>query len=241
MSELIEINRFIHITAGFTGLVAFWVPVFARKGGQWHRRFGRVFKYCAYIVLLAALAAVVLHLAAGLAAGEGPRQTPGSFAFLVFLGYLAVVTFIVLRHGLGVLEHKDLTSLNTPLNRWLARTAMAASIVLIGYTLYFDPPIRIVLYALSPIGLLAGRGMIKAITGRREEGKAWMYEHMGAMFGVGIAFHTAFAVFGSQRLFDLGLSGLTAVIPWISPAIVGIVATEVWTRRLKRRHGDLAT
>lgn len=240
MNELMEINRVIHVTAGFVGLAAFWVPVFTRKGGRHHRLFGKVFKYCAYVVLIAAMAAVAMHMGTGLAAGEGPRETPGGFAFLVFLAYLALVTFIVLRHGVGVLEHKDLVSLNTALNRALARLAMAASVVLILYTLYFDPPVRIVLYALSPIGILAGRGIIRAITGRRAEGKAWMYEHMGAMFGAGIAFHTAFAVFGSQRLFDLGLSGFVAVLPWITPAIIGTIGTEVWTRRLKRRFGDLA-
>ena len=239
MNELIEFNRVLHVTAGFVGLAAFWVPVFTRKGASTHRFFGKIFKWCAYVVLIAAMAAVGMHMHQGLQSGAGPVTQPGPFAFLVFLGYLAVVTFIILRHGIKVLEHKDLVSLNTPLNNILAGAAIWASIGLIGYTLYFRPPNQVVLYALSPIGLLSGIGIFKAIRGKRSEGKAWMYEHMGALFGAGIAFHTAFAVFGSTRLFDLGLEGFVAVIPWITPAIVGITATEVWTRHLKRKFGDL--
>ncbi len=240
MNDLIEINRIVHVTAGFVGLAAFWVPVFTRKGGTQHRRFGQVFKYCAYIVLIAAMASVAMHMYQGLQSGTGPVTQPGPFAFLMFLSYLAVVTFIILQHGIKVLEHKDLVSLNTPINNILAGTAIWASIGLIGYTLYFRPPNQVVLYALSPIGLLSGIGIFKAIHGRRPEGKAWIYEHMAALFGAGIAFHTAFAVFGSTRLFDLGLEGFVAVIPWITPAIIGIMATEIWTRRLKHRYGDLA-
>jgi hypothetical protein len=64
---------------------------------------------------------------------------------------------------------------------------------------------------------------------------------MNAMIGTGIAFHTAFAVFGSGRLFDLGLEGWVAVIPWILPALIGIPAVAIWTRHYQRKFGDLAT
>ena len=43
------------------------------------------------------------------------------------------------------------------------------------------------------------------------------------MIGGGIAFHTAFAVFGAQRLWDYELSGFLGVLPWILPALIGIL------------------
>ncbi len=70
--------------------------------------------------------------------------------------------------------------------------------------------------------------------------RGWMYEHLGAMLGAGIAFHTAFAVFGASRLFDIGLTGWVSVIPWVLPAAVGIPATIIWTRSYRRRYGELA-
>lgn len=240
MELLMDGIRWLHVVAGFTGLAAFWVPIFAHKGGVNHRKFGKVFKYCAYVVLFGAMASVTLHLADGLARGVGPSERPAAYGFLFFLGYLALVTFIGMRHGLQVLENRpNLGNMNNPLNRAMAWLAIASSVVLIAYTLYYRPPNQIILFALSPIGLGAGRDILKAIRGRRTERKAWFYEHMGAMIGTGIAFHTAFAVFGFSRLFNLGLEGIAAVIPWIMPALIGIPATLIWTRHYQRKFNDL--
>lgn len=240
--DWMDLNRFIHVAFGFTGLAAFWIPVFARKGGYSHRLFGKIFKICAYVVLAAAGVSVIGHMAQGLATGYGPRTAPGNFAFLVFLGYLALVTFIGLRHGIGVLSHKQgLAEMATPFNRAMAWLAIAASVGLITYTAWFRPPNLVVLLALSPIGFATGAGILKALNGRRTERKAWFYEHMGNMIGTGIAFHTAFAVFGSNRIFQLGLEGWVAVIPWILPALIGIPAITLWTRHYQRKFGDLAT
>ncbi len=240
MDTVLDLNRWLHVAAGFIGLAAFWIPVFTRKGGTNHRFFGKIFKYCAYVVLLAALLSVALNLSDALSRGIGPSNEPGNFAFLVFLGYLALVTFIILRHGMQVLEYKSrLTDLDTLLNRSLAWLSVASSIFLVAYALYFNPPVKVLLFALSPIGILSGLGILKVLQGKRTESKAWMYEHMGAMIGVGIAFHTAFAVFGSRQLFDLGLTGFVAVIPWILPAAIGVPATFIWTRHYQRKFGDV--
>jgi len=147
-----------------------------------------------------------------------------------------------LRHGLQVLENKkDLTAMNIGFNRFIAWLAIVASTALIIYSIYFKPPNMIVLFALSPIGFGIGSGILKAIKGRRPEGKAWFYEHMGSMIGTGVAFHTAFAVFGSSRLFDLGLEGWIAIVPWILPALIGIPGTAIWTRYYKRKFNDFGT
>lgn len=242
MEMLMNSIRWTHVIAGFVGLAAFWVPIFAHKGGVNHRFFGKIFKYCAYIVLGGAMLSVLLHAGDGLSRGAGPRTQPGSFAFLVFLGYLALVTFIGLRHGLLVLQNKrDIIAMNGGFNRFMAFLAIAASAALILYTIYFKPPNMVVLFALSPIGFGTGFGILKAIGGKRPEKKVWFYEHMGAMIGTGIAFHTAFAVFGSLRIFDLGLNGFWAVIPWITPALIGIPATFIWTRHYKRKFNDFPT
>ena len=234
--------RWAHIIAGFGGLAAFWVPIFARKGGANHVLFGRIFKYCAYVVTLGALLSVGLHMGMALSRGVTPSNASADFAFLVFLGYLAWVTFVGLRHGMAVLQHKrDLGEMNTWLNQALAWLAILSSIDIIAYALIFNPSNKILLYALSPIGFSTGYGILKTIRGQRPEGKAWFYEHMGAMMGTGVAFHTAFAVFGSSGLFDLQLTGFARVIPWLLPTLIGIPAIAIWTRHYKRRFGDLAT
>ena len=54
-SLLFDIVIGIHVATGFVGLAAFWVPIFARKGGRLHVRAGRVYAYCAYVVTVSAV------------------------------------------------------------------------------------------------------------------------------------------------------------------------------------------
>ena len=74
--------------------------------------------------------------------------------------------------------------------------------------------LSIVLLALSPVGLMQGREMIVQMTQPQSERMTWFYAHMGNMIGAGIAFHTAFAVFGAGRVFDFQLPGAWQVVPW---------------------------
>ena len=67
------------------------------------------------------------------------------------------------------------------------------------------------------------------------EHMGWFYSHMGSMIGGGIAFHTAFAVFGAQRLWDYSLEGALGIVPWILPALIGIPGTVLATRNYKRK------
>ncbi|MCE2540754.1 MAG: DUF2306 domain-containing protein, partial [Acidobacteria bacterium] len=57
------------------------------------------------------------------------------------------------------------------------------------------------------------------------------------MLGGGIAFHTAFIVFGAQRVWAYELAGPLAIVPWILPTVVGIPAIVVWTRYYRRKFG----
>ena len=124
--------------------------------------------------------------------------------------------------------------MNTWKNQCLACLSIISSIALVLFAIVYSPNNKIVLYALSPIGILTGRGILIALNNKQPEAKAWLYEHLGAMLGCGIAFHTAFAVFGASRLFG-SLPGHWAIFPWVAPTIIGTIATLVWTRRYKRK------
>jgi len=43
--HLFEILIVLHVITGLTGLIAFWVPIIAKKGAVNHRRWGRI---CCY-------------------------------------------------------------------------------------------------------------------------------------------------------------------------------------------------
>jgi hypothetical protein len=67
---------------------------------------------------------------------------------------------------------------------------------------------------------------------------AWWYEHMGAMLGGGIAFHTAFLVLGLQRLLALPLMGTAMVVPWLLPTVIGLPTIAIWTRYYRRKFRE---
>ena len=241
MSYLGESARLVHIVFGAIGLLAFWIPVFARKGAANHVRYGKVFVWSAYIVLSAAAIALLSRVTGLAIEGRGPADAPLLFAFIVFLAYLTYVTFVIVRHGMAVLRNKrDPAALRTTLNVWLAYGAIAASAGIILYGLLINPPNKVLLFALSPIGFGAGFGNLRYMKSHTPSPRAWMYEHLGAMLGAGIAFHTAFAVFGASRLFDIGLTGWVAIIPWVAPAVIGIPAITLWTRHYRRKFGEVA-
>lgn len=229
-----------HVSAGFIGLVSFWIPVFTRKGGKQHKLYGKIFKYCAYIVLAAAAIALLLRIPEMRATNFENEFEVMILSFYVFLAYLILVVFIVLRHGIAVLGHKkDITELNTRLNNAFAYLSMTASIVLIAYAVIVAPVNQILLYALSPIGFINGLDIKTAISNRHHYKNTWLYEHLAALLGTGIAFHTAFAVFGAGQIFNLNLNGFVQVIPWITPTLIGVPAILIWTRIYKHRFGEL--
>ena len=88
---------------------------------------------------------------------------------------------------------------------------------------------------MSPIGLFTGRNMLRLMRDPGGRRMGWFYSHLGSMLGGGIAFHTAFLVFGAQRLWAYEIAGPLAVVPWILPTVVGVPAIALWTRHYRRK------
>lgn len=228
----------IHVAAGFAGLAAFWIPVFARKGGRAHVQAGRVFTYSAYVVTLSAVVVSAGRIASYQAQGMAVADRPEPYAFALFLGYLGVVTFSTVRHAIRVVEtRKSPGKLRTPFHEALAWASMAGSAAVVGFALGAWSEVSPILLGLSPIGLFTGLGALRLMRNPGARHMGWFYSHLGSMLGGGIAFHTAFIVFGAQRLWTWELAGALAVVPWILPTVVGIPAIVLWTRHYRRKFG----
>ncbi len=248
MATIHELLRWLHVGAGFIALAAFWLPVFLPKGQRWHMRAGRFFVRAAYVVTSTAIMTATLRLAMPLTVEPLPPGTPADVVARVvgesrmigiFLLYLGVVTLAGLHHGLSVLyARRRGVSIRTPVHTALNALAVAGSIAVIAVGAAMRQPI---LLALSPIGILGGISALRYARQIDHSSMSWWYEHMGGMLGTGIAFHTAFFVFGAARLFDLGLDGLVAVVPWVLPSLIGVPAIVIWTSYYRRhfRHGLL--
>lgn len=239
METLFDTIRWFHISVGFTGLVAFWIPAFARKGGRTHVRVGRVFEWAAYIVAGSAVFNSLGRLLFALLSGARLENNRGAFGLLVFLAYLGIFTFAAVRHAVRSVRLKnDFASLRTPFHFALAVSCVVGSAVVILYALLVWSSVSVVLLALSPIGVGQGIAMIRQMTRPPTARMAWYYAHMGNMIGAGIAFHTAFAVFGSNRFITLDLPGLWQVVPWILPATIGVPANWILETRYRKRFRE---
>lgn len=237
-----------HVGFAIIGLAAFWVPIFARKGGRLHVRAGRVFLYSAYVVAATAFGVALLTLISPFgthpeARPENPADIPAAIADLrvieLFLGYLAVITFTSVYHGVRAMQEKrDPSRLRTPLHTAAGVLSIVASLLVVFFGLTSGHSARWILLALSPLGFLIGGGALRYARRPAPSRMAYWYEHMGAMIGGGIAFHTAFAVFGIQRFVEYSLEGMLGLLPWVLPALIGVPATAIWTGYYRRKFGE---
>lgn len=236
MELLVTALRAAHIAFGGVGLVAFWIAVSARKGSTRHKQLGRIFKWSAYIMLGAAGIALIIRFAGMILDGRTPAEEPYWFGLLFLLSQLVVMVFVTVRHGVLALEHKaHPEALHTPLNAGLAWLSITFSALLVGYAIVFTPFNMMVLIALGLVGIFSGRDTLRYLGGSKTGPLAWKIEHLGAMLGAGIAYHTAFAVFGMNRIADLALEGWLLLVPWLLPTVVGVPAIMLWTRHYRRQ------
>ena len=229
----------IHVTAGLVGLAAFWVPVFARKGGRTHMRAGRVYVWSAYVVTLSAVVLAGGRFVAHLREGIAVADRPDLYGFPLFLGYLGVTTFAAVRQAMrAVGTRRAPETLGTPFHEVLAWASIAGSVAVIAFALGLWSSVSPILLGLSPIGLLTGSRMLRLMRNPGLERMGWFYSHMGSMLTGGIAFHTAFAVVGAPRLFEYDIAGPFALVPWLLPTVIGAPAIAIWTRRYRSKFNS---
>jgi hypothetical protein len=229
MLQLYRLALSIHVLAGITGLAAFWTPALARKGGETHVRVGRIFYNAACVVVLTGFAMALIIAVA---------PTPGRSRILAaFLGYLLLITFAPVHHGIRVLEtRREPSQLRTPFHTVLNGATLVTALAMVALAFAVRQP---VFAALSPIGILVGYRNLRYARRPNASHMSWWYEHMRAMLGGGIAFHTAFLVIGAGRSLSAHLTGWTAIVPWVLPAIVGIPATHLWIGYYRQKfEGD---
>ena len=239
MERLLDTIVWIHVVFGCTGLAAFWVPVFSRKGGAQHVRLGKVFALAAYVVGGTAVFNMIARMSAAIVQGADISENREAYGFFMFLCYLGFATLASTRQAVLAVRHKkDPAAMATPFHLTLLYASMAGSLMVIAYALLMWSSVSPVLLALSPVGILTGRRALRYVRHEPHEHMPWFYEHMGNIVGAGIAFHTAFAVFGSTRIFDYDLAGAWNFVPWILPAAIGIPSLAYWERHYRRKFGD---
>ncbi|MFN8924779.1 MAG: hypothetical protein ACK5WM_04435 [Rhodospirillales bacterium] len=208
----------VHIVLGAIGLVAFWVPVVGKKGGDAHRRWGRVFNRCMIGTAGFALAMSTCTLIDPI--GTHPHLSDADMVRGIFgwmMQYLAVLTMNLAWYGWlcvtnGRRHERNREWRNMALQVLLAVTAVNCAVQ--GWLI--DQPLMI---GMSLIGFATVGTNLRFLLDRSPPPKEWLREHVKALVGTGISVYTAFFAFGAVRIMpEIALNPAL----WAVPLVVGM-------------------
>ena len=200
----------IHVLFGGVALLVAPGAMLTRKGGLWHRRWGKAYFWSMTGV---ALTAVVLSL-----------MRSGLFLLLV-----AVFSFYLASAGYRVLYRK------TPQQRaniwdWSVTALMlsgGAALVSYGALLLRTSSFGAVAVVFGMIGLLLAVLDARSFLRPPADKRAWWYAHMIRMLAAYIATMTAFSV--------VNFHFLPPLVRWLWPTAVGTVGIFMWVRYYRKK------
>jgi hypothetical protein len=231
--HLFEVLVVVHVIAGATGLIAFWVPIAARKGGPAHRKWGKIGTY-------AFLAAGTLAIAMALLSLYGPEQRlpmitdrvlfAGLFGWMML--YLGTLTIGFAVYGLAVVRHRaNRAALRGPLYQAMFGAVIASALWCGWFGLSIGQPL---MAAVALIGLAAVATQQFYVWRESPPPRAHVPEHFRALLGMGISAYTAFLSVGLIRLMP---EHVFNPLIWAVPSIIGvslIIRFTIGTRPARR-------
>ncbi|WP_417690656.1 hypothetical protein [Pseudidiomarina sp.] len=234
MSHFYQLLFYFHVTAGVMAIILFWVPIFALKGGEQHKRFGRYYRRLMYVVAACGIAMSALMLAVPTAVKpnllnandlQAVLNNVRFFALLLlFLGY---ITFFTVYNGQLVLQAKQSRALfRTPLFLTLTGILAVLSVLITYFGWQASHPLLLIFGAL---GLFGTFSTLHFVFKREVSRKKWLTEHLGNYIGSGIAAYTAFITFGARHL--ISLPGNWQILFWVLPGVIGAIFITYLTRK----------
>ena len=223
--KLFEIIVVLHVLAGATGLMCFWIPIAARKGGVSHRKWGRV-------ASLAFMGAGTLAVAMALLSLYGPEQRlpmitdrvlfRGLFGWMML--YLGILTISFADYGLSVVRHRTNRAGLRTARHQLLFAAVAVSALNCGiYGLMTGEPLMALV---ATIGLIAVATQLFYIWRPNVARGAHVAEHFRSLLGMGISAYTAFLSVGLIRLVP---DHVFNPLIWAIPSTVGVALILAFT------------
>ena len=243
-AEFHALLRTAHIGAGIAGLVCFWLAVAARKGSLPHRLAGGTFVAAAAVAIATALVSCVWLVAdpIGFAGGVAAATVADRWWLRFFgalLGTLACYTIPPLVLMVAVVRTRaNPDRLAGAPFAALARLPATAGGALVAFGLSWMAAAGVSAAALAAaavglLGLKATRDLVRFLARPAPTPWEWRARHVEYTLTCGIAFHTAFSVFGLSRLFPGVFAGPAQVVAWLLPAAVGLPAMGLWMRRVR--------
>ena len=243
MSALHSVLLYIHIGLGSMALLLYWLPVISKKGSRLHIRAGQVFYYFMLTVSASGMLMSLLGLfdpvgiyAAGKALTEAQlqRMLVWRIPFSQFLLLLSLLTWVTVRHAIGVLKARDDRTMLRKLSYqgpvWLmfpTATYVMFQGIQIGMSL---------LIIFSIVSLITAVNITRYAYKAQIAPRAWIIEHFSAMVGSGIAVYTAFFAAGGRRLLAQWLPGDWQLLTWLLAPSLGVLTLLFFTAYYKKKY-----
>ncbi len=201
MEFLVRVFLWLHVAAGFTGFFVAPVVLITRKGGDTHRRWGKIYFWA---MTSAAFSAMIIA-----------AYRPNLFLFLI-----GIFSFYLVFSGYRVLFRKrpEEGQNATPLDWGVAVLTLLASFTMIVWGAVNLDHGRVqlnpVLIVFGFLGAFASGSDMKSFVRPPADKNAWYFDHMSGMVASYIAAVSAFAV--------VNLTFLPPLVRWLGPTVIGI-------------------
>lgn len=213
----------LHAMAGTVALVIAPLAMMVQKGGDWHRRWGKIYFAAMIVVALSAVFLAVVH--------------PKSF----WLALVAVFSFHMVASGYRSLYLKKLHEGLRPrgVDLWLHGIAglMNGGLLIWGIS-HLVMGVRDTQTLLFLVFGAIGSGMVFAnfnrFYKRKHDKREWLFGHMSGFLGGYIATWSAFSAVNFGRWFPMMPSWLV----WLWPTIVGVPIIFLWTAHYRKRFAN---
>lgn len=234
---------YLHIVLGAIALVVYWLPIFARKGGPLHIKAGQLFYAIMLVIALSGVSLCLIGLfnptgiyAAGrnLTDVELTRLLAWRIPFTQFLLLLSVLTWVTVRHAVGVLQAK---ADRQQLRRLSYQGPVLLMFPLSAYVAYQGIHLGMPLLTIFAfVSLSTGTSICRYVYKKHIKPREWIIEHFTAMIGSGIAVYTAFFAAGGRRLLSTLLPNNGLMLTWLAAPIIGVTAILLLKRYYQRKY-----
>lgn len=234
---------YLHIALGAVALLLYWLPVIARKGSKLHINAGKVFYYLMLIVSGSGIVLSLLGLydpigiyTAGkqMTAAQIERMLIWRIPLSQFLLLLSLLTWVTVRHAIGVLHAKNDRSM---LRRWFYQGPVLVLFPTALYVAYQGLTVGMPLLIIFAVVSLVTASTISLYVYKKEiKPRAWIIEHFSSMVGSGIAVYTAFFAAGGRSMLSQWLPEQWQLVSWLAAPVIGVSAMILLTGYYKRKY-----
>ena len=226
MKTFSSILLMIHVAAGFSSLLLFWIPAFTKKGGINHVKIGKLYMWLMWTVVITAGILSIKNFYVG------------HIEAAAFLGFLTIITASPLWKGIAILnQKKGLSKVFQRSHLIFEIMIFIAGALILSYGIYLKGEGMTILMIIFGILGVSNLGSIIRLIKNPPQKADWFIVHMKEMITTGIAAYTAFFAFGGRAFLGEIFTGYWMIIPWVAPTFIGIFAMRYLEAYYTKKKG----